>query len=209
MAARPASSSAEALRLFVAIELPEEIRVELGRCQARLAQRLTASVRWVKPEGIHLTLKFLGNVQQHRVNGIEAALSQAAKGSAPLALALQSLGAFPNQRSPRVIWVGLEGDLDALLALQEAVDRGLEAMGFRREARPFSPHLTLGRLREGETALERRLWGEALALEAPPAAVAFRAQDVSLMRSILTPQGAIYSRLGLFPLGSNLPAGAN
>ena len=185
------------VRAFVAIGISQEARDTLADVINRLQQQGVSGVRWVRPEGVHLTLKFLGDVDAGLLEGILAAMERAARGTGSLSLALSGIGAFPSAKSPRVIWVGLGADLDPLRELQARIDRELdETCGFPRERRAFAPHLTLGRTRENISADERRRLGTALAEAALEAQVSWEVGEVHLIRSKLTPSGAVYDVLG-------------
>ncbi|MEW6232590.1 MAG: RNA 2',3'-cyclic phosphodiesterase [Chloroflexota bacterium] len=193
----------ELVRCFVAIELNEEARSALAALQARLkgADRTAAqAVKWVAPQGIHLTLKFLGQVPRARVQAIVDALRNACRGGDPFELSLAGAGCFPSPQSPRVLWVGLEGDLERLASLQQAVEGALVKLGFPPEDRPFQPHLTLGRVRETAGKEERRRLG--LAARALPGMEGTKVPvaAVSLIRSHLRPEGAVYEKLAELPL---------
>ncbi|GBD11989.1 RNA 2',3'-cyclic phosphodiesterase [bacterium HR23] len=191
---------AEALRLFVALELPEAVQQALASTWAPLRQA-ERGVKWVPPQGIHLTLKFLGEVAEARLPLLEGPLARVAQGSAPLRLRVGQAGAFPSLSAPRVLWAGLEGDLEPLARLQQAVEEALVPLGFPQEERPFTPHLTLGRVRDGLSPLERRRLGRAVAQVLPPPDLSFGVGHLSLMQSTLTPQGAVYRCLKVWPLG--------
>jgi len=193
-------NEASELRLFVACELPPEMKDGLAALQDALRGRGAPPVRWVRPEGIHLTLKFLGAVPAQRVADICAALAPTVEGIRPLQLWLGSLGTFGGRRGARVVWVGVEGDVERVAELQRRVEAALARLGFPAEERAFSPHLTLARVPDHVRSAEReRLWDLAKAQPAPEAApVTIR--EVSLMRSILGPGGALYERLAAFPL---------
>lgn len=184
------------LRTFVALELPAEVKHAVAAAQDRAVR----AVRWADPESAHLTLKFLGPTPEDAVARVDRALARAARGTGPLRLRTAELGCFPDRRSPRVLWLGLDGDLERLGALRDAIEREVSPLGWPTEPRPFAPHLTLGRLRSDTTPAERRALGEALAGMTPPAPVAFAARELSLMRSDLSPKGARYSRLLAVPL---------
>jgi 2'-5' RNA ligase len=188
------------LRLFIALELPAAITETLDGLIARLREQTPrGGVRWVRAEGIHLTLKFFGEVKPERVAEIQNALTQAVAGRAPLALELNGCGVFPNALAPRVAWAGLAGELTQLRALQTAVERGAAALGYPPEARGFTPHLTLGRVTEQLRPAERPHVGQALkALTFAPQP--FIAERVSLIRSDLRPTGAVYTALITAPL---------
>jgi 2'-5' RNA ligase len=186
------SQAGQRVRSFVAIELPPEVRDALAGVQACL-RPLTKDVRWVAPEGIHLTLKFLDGIPAAMVPRVAGALALL-EASAPPALRLDSAGAFPNWRAPRVIWVGLGGDIEALSVLRGRVEQVLRPLGFSPDLRPFSPHLTLGRVRDNARPEGLRdLAGAAQALKVEPAP--FRADGVTLFQSRLTPSGAVYTAL--------------
>lgn len=195
----------ELIRAFVAVELPLDITANLARAQERLKPAGDGFVKWVRPEGIHLTLKFLGNVAAPKIDEIGLALGEVASRVAPFVLHIERPGVFPNWRQPRVAWVGLGGEVDRLLELQRQVDQALANLGFPPEARPFSPHLTLGRLKEGTSSGQRQQFGESVAQMEVEALVRFSVQAISLMRSQLNPAGAIYSRLASALLGAALP----
>lgn len=195
----------ESIRCFVAIELPAAIKHSLAKASDSLRGRLNAPVKWVEGDALHLTLKFLGNVPASKLDEVSGAMQRACIGSAPLSLRIASLGAFPSARSPRVVWIGLEGDTEALQLLAGRVDEAMAVLGFPRETRPFAPHLTLGRVREEATSSQRDTIAAALQTAAAPECVAFDVAAVSLMRSHLSPQGARYTCLGRIALNAGKP----
>jgi 2'-5' RNA ligase len=144
---------------------------------------------------MHLTLKFLGDITSEMAERVTDALRQACSETRPFGLALSGTGAFPSMSNPRVLWVGLSGDLGPLGAMQERIELGMERLGFEREARGFSPHVTLGRVREGVRPEERRRIAEALGRVDVSGVAPWRVESVNLMRSTLTPAGAVYDRL--------------
>lgn len=201
----------QTIRTFVAIELPPEA---LGWCETAMERArqtlgpVASAVRWVNPAGIHLTLKFLGSVPAARLPVLVEQLRAALAGQEPFTLQIGALGVFPGPKAPRVIWLATLGELAALGACQQRVEAATVPLGYPTEARPFRPHLTLGRVRETATPEERAAIG---ALPAgwpagtsPPLAV----RRVSLMRSQLGPGGARYSRLAEIPLRSPETTGA-
>jgi 2'-5' RNA ligase len=190
----------EPIRAFIAIELPSQIRAALSQLQGSLRTSKNTSVKWVNPEGIHLTLKFLGNVDEAEVPALTKALSEAVKGVAPFSLQLGDPGAFPGNQAPRVVWVGVEGDIEPLRSLHNNIDRVLTPLGFPPEKRAFSPHLTLGRVREEASPAEKRRLGENVAALKAEAKLSFKVESLSLMRSRLTREGAFYSCLATFAL---------
>ncbi len=193
------------LRTFIAIELAENVRVALEQAQAPLRlSRLGKVVRWVAPTSIHLTLKFLGNVRDTCVGDIEQALDRGCALASPFPISLTHLGCFPNAHRPRVIWIGIGGDVQALQSLQGSIDRELEKQGFARDKRPFSPHLTLGRFRESARLHEKQ---ELVALTSKvhvDSAVYMTVCEVSLICSDLRPTGPIYTPLATIRL-SDVP----
>jgi 2'-5' RNA ligase len=185
----------EPIRTFIALELPTSVKSSLAQLQDSLKQYEHTHVKWLHPDSIHLTLKFLGNIDPGIIPVLTDAISEAAGSSAPFYLNLGHLGAFPNMRAPRVVWVGLEGEIENLLTLQESVERSLSTLGFPPENRRFSPHLTLGRIREKATPGDRRRLGEAVHSLKTEATAPFKINVINLMRSILTREGALYSCL--------------
>ena len=192
------------IRSFVALALDEPARASAALAIERLraAERGGRAVAWVPPGNLHLTLKFLGEQPEPRLAEAGTALAAAAAACAPFAIALDGVGAFPTLDRPRILWIGLaEGGAEAR-ALQEQVEAALEPLGFSREARPWHPHLTIGRVRD-----ERR-WRrdagpalrEAIAGAAGLEAGRLRVDRLLLMRSDLGPAGARYSELASFPL---------
>lgn len=182
----------ETQRLFVAIDLPAEVKVLLRALQAQLG-RHTQAVRWADPDGTHLTLKFLGSVPVPAIDAVIAGMRQAAHSSGPLTLRTSAPGGFPSGQRPRVLWLGVAGDMDALRTLRDAVEREIAPLGFPTEQRPFSPHLTLGRSYKDPRPAELAEIGRALAQVAAPQPVVFAVREIVLMRSELRPGGARYT----------------
>ena len=179
------------VRAFVAVDISEGARDALSEATARLQHQTPSAVRWVRPEGIHLTLKFLGDVDAGLVDRILGALEPTARGTGPFSLGLSGLGAFPSADSPRVVWVGLKGDLAPLGELQARIDRQLNAdLGFAPEGRPFRPHLTLGRLRQGASAADRRRVAEAMSQITLWTDVSWDVREVKLDSFVKTPRQA-------------------
>lgn len=186
----------ETLRTFIAIELGDALKAALRHAQEGLSGRIAArSVRWVHVEGIHLTLKFLGDTPVADVEGVKAALARAAEEVGPFRLAAKGLGCFPNMRQPRVVWVGVEEPLGLLSRLQRAVEAHVSPLGFPAERRAFSPHLTLGRVQQYASHSEVRMIGDAVAASAIETLGEMQATAVSHIKSDLGPGGAVYTRL--------------
>jgi 2'-5' RNA ligase len=186
----------EEIRAFIAIELPAEVKSALAGLQAQLCSGRHHPVKWVDPQGIHLTLKFLGNVPAAKVDEIINAVREAARDIPPFPLELTGLGVFPGTRKVRVVWVGLGGEIEVLKQLQQRIEANLVPLGFARESRPFSPHLTLCRTRESISPVEQQSLGQLVSATACTLDCRFDVHSVSLMRSQLTPSGAIYHQLG-------------
>lgn len=190
----------ETLRAFVAVELPPEVRDALSAVVRSLDACRIGGLRTVDPASVHMTLKFLGNVAASQVAAIEEALEDVASRSAPFRLSLAETGTFPERGAPRVLWVGLAGDTDALAELQSRMEQALEPLGFAPESRPFRPHLTLARVADRSTRPERNRARKALSSSPFEPGLAFDVGSVSLMRSILRREGARYVRLASVPL---------
>lgn len=184
------------LRLFLALDLPDEVRESIARAQRSL-KATGADVRWVRPGSIHLTLKFLGPVEERLVDGLVRTVEKVAAGSPPLELYPAGAGVFPRPKSPRVVWLGLAGDLEPLIELAKGLNAALEPLGFEPEKRKFNPHLTLGRVKSGRNRLG--LIDQVLELrgfKGPP----FTARELILFKSDLHPSGAVYTALKEFSL---------
>ncbi len=188
------------IRSFIAIELPDTLKGELAHLQAQLKAGRYPSVKWVDPDSIHLTLKFLGNIDTSKIEEITAAMAEVARGISPFHLEVNQLGAFPNSRRVQVIWVGINGQVDHLRQLQQRLESRLAPLGFPPESRQFKPHLTLARLRQWASAEERSALGQLIANTSLTANYAFPVDTIHLMKSQLTREGAIYHRISSAPL---------
>ncbi|MDD4860406.1 MAG: RNA 2',3'-cyclic phosphodiesterase [Dehalococcoidales bacterium] len=189
----------EFIRSFIAIELPEEIKRLLTSLQARL-KKADYPVKWVEPNSIHLTLKFLGDVAADKIDLVTTATEIAAGGIKPFRLTVSETGVFPNPKRTQIIWVGLSGDLQPLTQLQLNIEAEVSPLGFPTEARGFTPHLTLGRVRDYASPEDRQALGELVAKTTLEDKVAFEVKSVNLMRSQLNRAGAVYSCLKSVPL---------
>jgi 2'-5' RNA ligase len=185
----------EQVRCFIAVELPDEVKAGLKDIQTKLRSGSQAPAKWVDPYGIHLTLKFLGEVDAAKIAPISAAIEEAVRGIDPFSLKVEGLGAFPNLRKVQVVWVGVGGEVDKLANLQQRLENNLAQLGFAPEKRRFTPHLTLGRVRDRASSNEREGLGQLIAGAEFEAASGFPVVAVSLMRSQLTSEGALYSRI--------------
>ncbi len=180
------------MRLFIAIEIPAEIKKQMAEAQHRLRDA-GVDASWPRPEGIHLTLKFLGEVPEQQVTDITNALNAAAGGSTKFHLDVAGVGTFPNAKNARVVWTGLSGDTERLKILQASVEDAMERIGMKREERPFTPHLTLGRIKYIRS---RDRWLKALEEMKDISLSGFDVEAVSLMKSELKPSGAVYTEMG-------------
>jgi len=185
----------EQVRSFIAIELPDELKAGLNQLQARLKLSKQPWVKWVDPYSIHLTLKFLGSIAVDRTGEITRAMEEAAQGISPFYLEVKGLGVFPNLRRVQVVWVGISGEVDKLGQLQQRIESNLAHLGFTPESRTFTPHLTLARLRDQASLDERQSFGQLIASTKFEAGFTIEVDAISLMRSQLTREGAIYSRI--------------
>ena len=186
----------EQVRSFIAIELPDELRLALGTLQTRLKSHNQPWVKWVDPYSIHLTLKFLGNIAAGRLDEILKAMKEATEGIPALHLKVNGLGVFPNPRRVQVAWVGLNGEITILSQLQQRLEISLAQLGFARESRPFTPHLTLARVRDRASAEERQAFEQVIANARFEAGYEFEAAAICLIRSQLTREGAVYHQIG-------------
>ncbi len=193
------SDLSSTIRTFIALELPEPVRAAVARVQRDLVSSLAGNVvRWTPPEQIHLTLRFLGNVPAAAVPEIEAALQRACVGIAPFALAAAGAGTFPEAGRPRVVWIGLDGDLASLRRLAQQIDFETASWGEPPD-RDFHPHLTLGRVKDARPSEQRRI-GQALSRIRVGRLANWQVDYVAFLRSELSSEGAKHTRLSMVTL---------
>jgi 2'-5' RNA ligase len=183
------------MRTFVAIELPSETKEKIEETITPF-RKLNLSISWVKPKNLHLTLKFLGEVDEEKIDDIVSILAQGVKEEQRFKMDLKDFGAFPDFKKARVLWIGIEKGKESLIRIQNKVEEGLSNIGFPQEKKGFSPHLTIARVKSPK-GIER--------LTEQIKNVNFVAEDIEvdeliLMRSQLHPQGAIYTPLETFKL---------
>lgn len=179
------------MRLFVAVGLQDALRGRLAEVTTLLSRRLRG-VAWVRPENVHLTLKFLGEVGEGEVPALRKALDETALRHAPFGLSAGGLGAFPSSERPRVIWAGLEGDRESLSRLVADLEEACSSLGFAPEDRPYHPHLTLGRVKSpAEAGGLEKVFRAARADSLGPLAV----DVILLMKSTLSADGALHEAL--------------
>ena len=190
------------VRAFIAIRLSQEVLAAVAGVQTRLRQEQGGNAaRWIVPESIHLTLKFLGDVPVDRLPAVNAATTRAGAPFAPLTLGLSGLGCFPNLRRPRIVWLGLREPTGALMRLQAALELELEREGFPREERAFTPHLTIGRVQPSARPGELQSLAAGVAAYRLEEEVAMQADALYVLQSELRPSGAVYSELFTAALG--------
>jgi len=176
------------MRTFIAIEIPSEVKSALAALQDEL-RRAGADVSWTRPENIHLTLRFLGEVDERRIGEVEKVCVASAAEFRPFTLSLNDTGVFPNARQPRVLWAGLAGEIEKAVEMRKRINDGLALIGFEREDKDFRPHLTIGRVKS--TKKTRELLAIAEARQVP--ALSFVVTEIVLMKSELHPAGARYT----------------
>ena len=185
------------IRSFLAIELPKLILKKIEEVQRDL-RSTRADVRWVNPEKIHLTLKFFGNIEESRIDPIFKSIEEPIRNTPPYSIEVKGVGAFPQLRNPRVIWIGLVNGKEILTSFQKQIETQLEKIGFQTENRPFHPHLTLGRMKSsrGKEEMVGRMekhreeeFGD------------FQVERVILFKSDLKPSGPVYTLLREMKLG--------
>ena len=181
----------QSIRTFIAIELPSEVKTLLDNVQQGL-KTLPLKAKWVRTQNIHLTLKFLGNIDPANIEDIGRAMADAAGDSAPFTLTVGGIGFFPGVKRPRVVWAGLGGETDILFDLQRRLAQLLAAIGYPQEKRPFKAHLTLGRIRQ---AIDSGTIGRAMQDYSSLGELHFTADRIILFRSDLKPSGAVYTPL--------------
>lgn len=184
------------LRLFIAVELSSDVRTALADLQVDLRRRLPPkAVRWTDPAGIHLTLKFLGDTPADKVEAIAQAMAAAAGSFTQFSFTVAGFGCFPNARRANVLWVGVPEVPKSLVGLQRATDLQLTRLGFEKETRPFSPHLTIGRVNKDISGADREKLAVVIAQTKVDVLGIVPGAEVSLFQSDLRPGGAVYTAL--------------
>ena len=184
------------IRAFIAVELPEGLKKELAELETQLKKNSPPVVKWVDPNSIHITLKFLGEISTESIDEFMLAIEESAQGIQSFQLEVREVGAFPGVDRPQVLWVGVKGAVEKIAQLQKQIEANTEQLGFPRESRAFTPHLTLGRVRDEARPNERQRLGKLLADTTFIALHNVDVNAINLMKSQLTPNGAIYSCLG-------------
>jgi len=186
------------IRAFIAIEIPEETKKGLKRLLETLKTLCPIkAISWSKPETMHVTIKFLGDIEDADIEKISRTLQEAAKHATEFDITAKGIGAFPSPKSPRVVWVGIDGS-GALKSLHAAIDKGLAQLAIPKNDKPFSPHLTLCRVREKAAGK-----GIREAIEKPDVKfeAAWKVTEITLFKSALKPDGALHTPLSTVKLG--------
>lgn len=182
------------------MELPQQVTAALEKQIDGLRGRLPGrAIRWVRAQGIHLTLKFLGDVPPEALDDIRAATETAVSNTGSFELRAVGLGCFPNARRPRVVWIGLDGQQDALHNLRDRIEANVSPLGFPTEKRPFNPHLTLGRVKSSNAG-EVSTVGRVIEGASIGELARWTAESVSIIQSTLKPEGAVYTALATYDL---------
>ena len=181
----------ETIRAFIAVKIPEEVKQKFGEIQRKL-EASAADVRWVKPGNAHITLQFLGDTPLDKVEEIKSALTRIAASHRDFDVSVGGLGVFPNERRPRVVWIGVSQGADSLASLQASVSGEMKRLGFQTEKRGYSPHITLGRVKSPKN-VETLM--RLLNAEREFQAGTFHATDIHLIRSVLSSEGPTYTTL--------------
>src|SRR5262245_18984155 len=178
------------MRCFIAIEVPSEVRSAFVELQ-NVLRSAGADVAWTNPDNVHLTLKFLGEIDKKLVSKVEQVCLETITSMSPFELNVNRIGLFPNERHPRVLWVGLGGEIETLEKLQEQLDERLAGIGFEVEEKDFQPHLTVGRIRSNKNLREMLKRSDGYSLPT----LSFVVEEIVLMKSDLLSSGACYSEL--------------
>ena len=183
------------MRTFVAIELAKELTSKIDQVQTVL-RKTGADVSWVKPQNVHITLKFLGEIKEEKIDEVSQAVEKSVKGLKSFKVNLLGLGGFPNLKRPRVIWIGIEKGKEILAELYPKVEEEFFKIGFAKENRAFAPHLTIGRVKSPKNI-------ENLASEINKILFQtedFEVKEVVVIKSTLLPTGSVYTPLKIIPL---------
>ncbi len=186
------------IRTFICFEIPVSVKEQIVKLQNEL-KSFGRGVRWINPDGIHLTLKFLGDVPEENIDNIAEAVKSAVKGITPVTIKIANAGSFPNFKRPRVLWIGVEETTGQLGKIHDLIEHELEKLGYDKENRKFSPHLTLGRVKssEGIEKISNELANTEINFGE------FTAAEIIIMKSDLKQSGAVYTSLFKLKLKKN------
>jgi len=189
------------LRTFLAIDLPSDMHKTIAQKQECLRRQLP-HINWVKSENLHITLKFLGDTPEMKINDLKQVVQQAVKNISPFVITVRGFGVFPDKRAPRTIWTGIDSDQSALENLASQVESSVISLDFPKENKPFRPHLTLARIKK-----DNREIGQAIdksgVLTDPFIFGRLLVEQVTLFKSDLRPTGSVYTKLWAVPLGDS------
>lgn len=188
------------VRTFLAIGLPSDMHFAIGQKQNELKRKLPL-IKWVKSANLHLTLKFLGDTPESKIDELEQVVAQGVQGLAPFGINVKGFGAFPNPQAPRSIWIGIEGNENALANLALQVETSVIDLGFPEEEKPFRPHLTLARIKREHQEIGQAI-EKAGILKDPFLFGRILVEQVTLFKSDLRPTGSVYSPLWSVPLAN-------
>lgn len=188
------------IRAFLAFELPPAIKEQVRHVSEEL-KRSKMDVRWVRPENIHLTVVFLGNVREGDISAMAREIEHVSCGFHPFEICLKGIGIFPDRRRPRVLWVGYDGDIERMATLREVLYERLMPFEIKEEKRQFKPHLTLGRFRN--PGRRRTLLDDVIKQHEGLSSPSFKAGELVLFKSELRPQGPEYTKLYSWPMSAD------
>ena len=184
------------IRAFIAVQLPEGLKKELADLETQLKKNSPPVIKWVDPNSIHITLKFLGEISPDSIEELMLAIEESARGIQPFQLEVRELGAFPGLDRTQILWVGIKGAMEKIEELEKRIEAHTAQLGFPRENRPFTPHLTLGRVRDGARPNELQRIGKLFSEINFSTSNHVDVKAIDLMKSRLTPTGAIYTCIG-------------
>ena len=185
------------IRSFLAFELPPDIKSIVERV-SREVRTSPLEASWGKPENIHLTVVFLGNIETEEIEAVGETVKGVCMGYRPFQISLKPMGCFPNSRNPRVLWLGLDGDLERMSRFRDGLQHGLKSFGIKEEERPFRPHLTLGRFRK-PARMEAQL-NHLMSCYRDLTSPVCSLHELILFKSDLKPGGAVYTKTKSFPM---------
>jgi 2'-5' RNA ligase len=189
------------LRTFLAIDLPSALRSAIGRKEDKVNRELTG-VNWVKPGNLHFTLKFLGDTPESKIDEIKNVMEETVKATGPFEITLRGFGVFPDKRSPRTIWTGIEGETMVLEGLAGHIESALVPLGFSKEERSFRPHLTLARIKKDHREMGLAIEKAGILFD-PFIFGRLLVEQVTLFKSELRPTGSVYTKLWAVPLAKS------
>lgn len=186
------------IRSFLAFELPGDTKKTIARVWGEM-NAYSLNIRWIKVDNIHLTVVFMGNVPQELITPMGEMTAQVCRKYGPFQIALKGVGVFPHMRRPRVLWIGLDGDIQRMADFRGRIQQKMKSFCIKQDRRPFKPHLTMGRFRKGSTGGQQHLHSLIAAYDGLASQRA-ELNELVLFRSDLKPNGAVYTRLNAWPL---------